>query len=242
MIRRAGPAKSQARLTGRLPAGGGDRGPVQQPRGQRAERRVAGAQRQPAPGLQHHAHPPGLPGHPGRPGPAQPVVRVDRGAQRRPAPRRGPAERSVAASSKARQAPWARWCGMAWAASPSSTTPPAPTGKPNARGSGRSSAPACWTRSSGLGGGEQLADRRVPAGEPAAQQGELGRRRLRAGRAGARSPPSRCRPGSTRRPSRARPARRPRTASPAPSVSPAGGAVAGSRGARYQGITARQAA
>ncbi|TWH65618.1 hypothetical protein JD77_00556 [Micromonospora olivasterospora] len=76
-------------------------------------------------------------------------------------------EASVAASSKARQVPWPRCGGMAWAASPRSTTPPGPAGKPYARGNGRSSRISCWTRSAG-----SVASSRSPTGvgQPAYQR------------------------------------------------------------------------
>ena len=73
---------------------------------------------------------------------------------------------------------------MAWAASPSSTTPPGPDAKPYARGSGRSSRTSCGTRSSGRVAASSSPTGGVPAGEPAPQQGELGGRRFRAGRTG----------------------------------------------------------
>ena len=206
----------------------------------RAQRGVPGAQRQPAPGLEHRRHPPGLPDHGRGPGAAHPVVRLDdgvgqpglpqqrRAAWRRPrTPGRRPARGAAAWRGRRRRA-----------------APPRPgrTGKPYARGSGRSSRTSCWTRSAGSVASSSVADRRGPARVPAAQQGELGLPAAPGGARRRRWPPSRCRPGWTRRRSRARPATRPRTGSPAPSISPPTGWSSGSRGARYQGMTARQAA
>ena len=87
---------------------------------------------------------------------------------------------------------------MAWAASPSSTTPPGPEQKPYARGSGRSSRTSCGTRSSG-----RVAASSSPTGacQPANQRRSSASwvaGGLRAGPRRPRWPPSRRRPGRRR--------------------------------------------
>ena len=95
----------------------------------RAEGGVTAEQGQPAQGLQHGRHPPGLPDHRRHPGvaaagcrPSGPPAAGRR--ESRPAPPRAAWRRPRTPGRH----PDPRWCGMAWAQSPSSTTPPVPAG------------------------------------------------------------------------------------------------------------------
>ena len=145
--------------------------------------------------------------------------------------------RRVAASSRARLVATRSGSAIACAASPSRAYPPVPDATANASGSGVRSTTRSWTRSSG-----SVAASRSGTGacQPANQ------RRSRASCASGGS--GRGAPGATAvqwnppwLAARSVSVTYPKLC-PTPSVCPAGGVSAGSFGARYPGMTARQAA